>query len=235
MSNVLIACEESQTVCIEFRKKGHNAFSCDLQQCSGNHPEWHFYGSVFDVINGGNLVTQSGEQVYIPKWDLMIGHPPCTYLSYVGNAWLNVDKYGIKAIQRHKDRAEALEFFYLLWTADIDHICLENPRGYAQQFIKHSQIIQPYYFGDSTSKTTLLWLKNLPPLLHSKTDTLFTEKTHVDKGEMTISDKTKNNNGSKELFDWEIVRLPKEERSRIRSKTFPGIARALAEQYGSLI
>jgi len=212
---VLIACEESQAVCIEFRKRGHEAYSCDIQPCSGGHPEWHYQEDVFKVISAC-------------KWDMMIGHPPCTYLSYVGNRWLNIDRYGMKAIERHKEIAEAMEFFYKLWTCGIPKICLENPRGYISKWLKPTQLIHPYYFGDSTSKATYLWLKGLPKLIHNKNITLFNEeKTHVFKGEMA-----NNGSGSEALFGPHTLKLSKEERSKLRSKTFPGIARAMAEQWG---
>jgi hypothetical protein len=209
---VLIACEESQTVCKEFRKKGHDAYSCDIQDCSGGYPEWHIQGDAIEVA-------------YNNHWDLMIGHPPCTYLSYAGIRWFNVDRYGEKAKERHAKKDDAIKFFLKLYNAPINKICLENPRGFIQKVIPYSQAIQPYYFGDSFSKKTLLWLKNLPFLLHSETKTLFEEKTHVWKGEM-------GNNGGVWMNTSKVIGLPKEERSKIRSKTFLGIAKAMAEQWG---
>ena len=140
---VLVACEESQVVTNAFRKRGHEAFSCDLQECSGGHPEWHFQQDVFEVIDMG--------------WDLMIAHPPCTYISYAGTASWNNEGRVFK-------RLEALNFFAKLWTAPIDKICLENPKSCASPVVaKYTQEIQPYYFGDEYQKTTWLWLKNLPP------------------------------------------------------------------------
>jgi len=208
---VLIACEESQTVCKAFRKLGHKAFSCDIQPCSGGHPEWHYQQDIFEVINMG--------------WDLMIGHPPCTYISYAGIRWFNVERYGEKARKRESEKDKAIEFFKALWNAPIDKICLENPRGFIMKEIKHSQVIQPYYFGDSCSKTTLLWLKNLPKLYHNKIENLFDQKvTHVFKGEMSKS-------GSEQLFGTHTLSLSKSERSKLRSKTFQGIANAMAEQW----
>ncbi|MBP8085982.1 MAG: hypothetical protein KAY48_01765 [Saprospiraceae bacterium] len=212
---VLVACEESQAVTIAFRAKGHEAFSCDLQPCSGGHPEWHYEGSVFDIINDG--------------WDLMIGHPPCTYLTLTGNRWFSIEAYGDKAIDRYIDRYEASSFFLKLYRAPIEKICLENPIGSLNTVLKPTQIIQPYYFGDEAQKTTCLWLKGLPPLIHQKEATLFDDKvTHVGKGEMvefasgTVMPK------------WyaDAWHLPKDERSKLRSKTFPGIAAAMADQWG---
>lgn len=211
---VLLACEESQAVCKEFRKLGHEAFSCDIQECSGGHPEWHYQQDVFEVINMG--------------WDLMIAFPPCTYLSYAGNGWFNVDKYGDKAVQRMIDRNDALSFFMKLYNAPIDKICIENPRGYPMKFIKPTQVIHPYYFGDEDKKTTCLWLKNLPPLLHSAHDTLFYEKTHTKEPEPRFIEKS----GKKRYFTDAF--LPGKDRQKLRSKTFPGIARAMATTWGNL-
>lgn len=213
---VLIACEESQAVCIAFRNLGIEAYSCDIQPCSGGHPEWHIQGDVLEIINNG--------------WDLMIGHPPCTYLSYAGIRWWN--RPG-----RLENRLEALSFFAKLWLAPIKRICLENPRGCASPTIaKYTQEINPYYFGDEATKPTWLWLKNLPPLKHTKEDGLFYKKTHVGKGEMielSIKPNGKIQYGSK--WYHEAFSLPKEERAKLRSKTFPGIAKAMAEQWGKLI
>lgn len=210
---VLIACEESQAVCIEFRKRGHEAYSCDIQECSGGHPEWHIVGDAIETAYSGH-------------WDLMIGHPPCTYISYAGIRWFNIERYGEKAIKRHKDKGDSIEFFKKLWNAPIDKICLENPRGFIMKEIAPTQSIHPYYFGDSCSKHTLLWLKNLPKLHHNKAVNLFEDTvTHVHKGEMCQS-------GSVQLFGAHSLSLSKAERSKLRSKTFPGIAKAMADQWG---
>lgn len=196
---VLVACEESQAIVAAFRKKGHEAYSCDLQDCSGGNPEWHIKGDVMNVINQG--------------WDLMIGHPPCTFLSYAGNHVWN--KPG-----RLEKRLEALDFFAKLWNAPIERICLENPKGCASPTIaKWTQTIQPYYFGDPFVKTTWLWLKNLPMLEYC--DTAAQNKPapiYVDK-------KGKNRHFSEAITG-------DEKRSKKRSKTFPGIATAMAEQWG---
>jgi len=209
---VLIACEESQAVTIEFRKLGIEAFSCDIQECSGGHPEWHIKGDAIDTIYGQH-------------WDLMIGHPPCTYLSFVGIRWFNIDRYKDKAVERHQKKDEAINFFLKMWNAPIKHICLENPRGFIQNQLPYSQMIHPYYFGDECTKATLLWLKNLPKLFHSKGD-LFSDKTHVYKGEMAIS-----GSGSERLFGMHMLKLSQPERAKLRSKTFPGIAKAMATQW----
>ena len=160
---VLIACEESQVVCKAFRALGHEAYSADLQGCSGGHPEWHIQGDVFEVIEDG--------------WDLMIGHPPCTYISYAGTAHWNNPGRVFK-------RLEALDFFARLWEAPIEKICLENPKSCASPTIaKYTQEIQPYYFGNRDFKTTWLWLKNLPLLQHTPVDTLFEKATHTERPE----------------------------------------------------
>lgn len=200
---VLVACEESQAVTKEFRRLGHEAYSCDLQDCSGGHPEWHIQGSVLDQLNKG--------------WDLLIGHPPCTYLSYAGTSSWNAPGRVFKRIQ-------ALEFFATLWEAPIEKICLENPKGCASPTIaKYSQEIQPYYFGDPHLKTTWLWLKNLPLLTYQEETDLFSAATSTGKPEPISIDCT----GKKRYFTDAINRS-----SIARSKTFPGIARAMAEQWG---
>lgn len=213
---VLIACEESQTVCKAFRALGHEAYSCDIQECSGGHPEWHIQGdAITEAYRGGG-------------YDMMIAHPPCTYISYAGIRWFNIHRYGNAAIERIDKMNDAIKFFLLMWNAPIGKICIENPRGFIQNFLKPSQTIQPYYFGDETSKTTLLWLKGLEPLAHTKGNDLFNTKTHVFKGAMCSS-------GSEALFGTHTLRLSKAERSKLRSKTFPGIAQAMALQWGGNI
>lgn len=211
---VLIACEESQTVCKAFRALGHEAYSCDLQECSGGHPEWHFQQSVFELID-------------LMKWDLLIGHPPCTYLSYAGTAHWN--RPG-----RLEKRLEALSFFAALWNSSIKHICLENPKGCASPTIaKYSQEVQPYYFGDIDQKTTWLWLKNLPCLKWQKEDDMFSAKTSLGKPEPVFID----SNGKARYFTDAVKGHGggKEGRQRARSKTFPGIADAMAKQWSEYI
>ena len=217
---ILIACEESQTITIEFRKLGFEAFSCDIQECSGGHPEWHFQKDVFEVINEH-------------KFDLMIGHPPCTFLTITGNSWFNIDKYGEKAIQRHKEKDLAINFFIKLWNAEIKHICLENPIGFINNKLKPSQIIQPYYFGDSFQKTTCLWLKNLPKLYHNKSVNLFDkEVTHTDKGEFfEWVDKKTGVIKRQPLWFYNALKESADKRAEIRSKTFSGIAEAMVNQW----
>ena len=199
---VLVGCEESQTITIAMRKIGIEAFSCDIIDCSGSHPEWHIEDDVLNHLNDG--------------WDLFIVHPPCTYFSIVGNKWFNVEKYKEKAIERYKLREQALEFVKKLWNAPINKICLENPVGYLNtHFLKPTQIIQPYWFGDKESKRTCLWLKNLPPL----------KPTNIVKP--TVYGYKKNGDP---LYFTEY-----KTGNKTRSKTFPGIAEAMAEQWGKIL
>jgi hypothetical protein len=204
---VLVACEESQVVTVELRKLGHEAYSADILPCSGGHPEWHLQGDVLKILNDG--------------WDMMIAHPPCTYLTVTGNRWFNIEKYGEKAIQRHKDREEAVEFFMKFVNADCPKIAIENPISFISSiYRKPDQIIHPYYFGDSERKATCLWLKGLKPLKHDPKD-------HVKPNII----KYKNGKGTDSKWHMETMSLPPKERSIARSKTFPGIAKAMAEQW----
>ena len=217
---VLVACEESQAVCKAFRERGHEAYSCDIQPCSGGHPEWHIMGDVLPLLNGNCVISTVDGQNHIisGRWDLIIAHPPCTYLTATGNAWFNVEKYGEKAKQRHRDREDAFNFFMKFVNADCDHIAIENPIGYvSSHYRKPDQIIQPYYFGDDARKATCLWLKGLPKL----NPTNIIPFTLVKTGHGTDS--------PWHAYTWN---LPKEERSRVRSKTFQGIANAMANQWG---
>ena len=208
--NILVACEESQAVTIEIRKLGHEAFSCDLLPCSGGHPEWHFKQDVFEVIKQG--------------WDMMIAHPPCTFLAVSGARWL-YNKDGSKNIKRYKNQAEALDFVQKLMDAPINKIAIENPISVISSNIrKPDQIIQPWMFGDKAQKSTCLWLKNLPKL--EPTDI-------VDKGEFIefISKKGVKKKQPKWYFDaLKDAKTPAERRT-LRSKTFKGIAEAMATQW----
>ena len=203
---VLVACEESQAVCKEFRKLGHEAYSCDIVPCSGGHPEWHLQQDVLPLLK--------------EKWDMIIAFPPCTYLTVTGNRWFNIERYGEKAIHRHKDRKEAIDFFMSFANADCEQIAIENPVGImSSEWRKPNQIINPWQVGDAFEKKTCLWLKGLPEL----TPTNIVE----------IPPRKKFDSG-KSMPSWyaEAWHLPKEERAKLRSKTFPGIARAMAEQWG---
>jgi hypothetical protein len=236
LKNVIIACEESQRVCIEFRKLGYNAFSCDLLDSSGGYPEWHYKQDVFEVISSRGGKLQTGKDHYIEgDWDLMVAHPPCTYLSVSGAKWfyhpadkdlpIENRRAHPKFPNRARDREEAVEFFLKLVNADIEHIAIENPVGIMSTiYRKPDQIVQPYQFGDEASKTTCLWLKNLPRLESTKI---------VSRGEY-IEFKS-----GKKIPKWYSDGLTKtktaEDRRTWRSKTFPGFAKAIAEQWGKVI
>ena len=220
MARILIACEESQATTKAFRKLGHEAFSCDLLPCSGGHPEWHYQCDVFEVINKG--------------WDLMVAHPPCTFLTGSGVQWLsNPEDKTLpfeerrphpKYPNRRQDMLDSAEFVKALYNADIKHIAIENPVGLlSSRWRKPDQIVQPYMFGDEATKTTCLWLKNLPLLLPTNI---------VGKGERTVFASGKSH--PKWYADALKNAKTKEERQTLRSKTFEGMAQAFAEQWGGI-
>lgn len=216
---ILIACEESQAVCIEMRKRGHEAFSCDLQECSGGHPEWHYQQDVFEVIDMG--------------WDMMIAFPPCTHLAVSGAAWFE---------QKRKDgrQQQGIDFFMALTKTKIPKWCIENPVGIMSKiYRKPNQVIQPYYFGDQAQKTTCLWLNNLPPLYHNSKPNLFNEEvTHVGKGDFFHWTDGKTGKIKKQPQWYADAFLKKSDKSMTgneRSKTFPGIAKAMADQWSVLL
>lgn len=192
---ILIACEESQVVCIAFRNKGHEAYSCDIQECSGGHPEWHIRGDVLEQLDKG--------------WDMMIAHPPCTYLSNAGAKHLF--RHGKLNEQRYKAGLEAKEFFMRLLNANIQKICVENPiSSKIFGLPEHSQYIQPFEHGHQTSKKTRLWLRGLPLLIPTNI---------VEPKENCYIAGAWFQKGGKD-------------RQKHRSKTFPGIAQAMADQWG---
>ena len=224
---VLIACEESQRVCIAFRERGHEAYSADILEPSGGHSEWHILGDCIPFLNGRCVFkTMDGsEHEIVDRWDLIIAHPPCTYLTVSGNRWFNIERYGEKAIKRLNNRKKAYEFFMSFVDADCDRIAIENPIGYMNShYRKPDQIIQPYQFGHNARKSTCLWLKNLPKLHYTNI---------VDPGEIVdggysvgaSSNYAIDENGN--ILRWNDPRTAK-----ARSKTFPGIAKAMAEQWG---
>ena len=219
--NVLVACEESQRVCLAFLERGHNAFSCDIQEPSGGRPDRHILGDALKAIQGGQIVTMDGVTHDIPKWDLLIAHPPCTYLTITGNRYFNVEKYGEKAKQRHKDREQAADFFMKFINANCERIAVENPIGYMNTHYREcDQIIQPFWYGDAAKKSTCLWLKNLPHLVPTK----------MVKPEIQSYVKK---NGKVANFSADYCKGGKE-RQKNRSKTYPGIAQAMAEQWGCM-
>ena len=208
MGKILIACEESQAVTKEFRRLGHESYSCDILPCSGGHPEWHLQSDVTEILK--------------EEWDMIIAFPPCTYLTVTGNRWFNIKKYGDKAIKRHADRKDAINFF-MLFATSVNKVAIENPIGVmSSEWRKPDQIVNPYEFGDPYEKKTCLWLKGLPKL----------KTTNIVKP----PERTKFKSG-KTMPSWyaEAWLLPKEERAKLRSKTFPGIAKAMATQWGKLL
>lgn len=191
---VLVGCEESQAVCIAFREKGHEAYSCDLQECSGGHPEWHIVGDLMDVIKSTH-------------WDLGILHPPCTYLTISNNNAMANGCAKYTAEEGMVLRQEAIDFFMKCVNCGIHRYCIENPIGIMSTVYKiPTQIIQPYNFGHGETKATCLWLRRLPRLNGFNV---------VEEREQKI---------------WKMS--PGPERSKLRSKTYSGIAEAMAEQWG---
>jgi hypothetical protein len=214
--NVLIGCEESQAVCIAFRERGHEAFSCDLEPPSGGHPEWHLQMDVFEAIK-------------LKRWDMGIFFPECRFLTKTGNKWF-LPEYAERFPDRHEQREESILFVKGLWESGIDKISIENPIGVlSTRFRKPDQIIQPYYFGDPDRKPTCLWLKNLPRLQFALTDNLFMKQTAVEPVIVTHA-----NGKTDPLWHYQTINLPAAERSKMRSKTFRGVAEAMATQWGTL-
>ena len=230
--NILVACEESQAVTKELRKLGHNAYSCDLLKCSGGKPEWHFNMDVFKVIKNKGGVLQNGESVTIKgDWDMMIAHPPCTFLSVSGAKWYyhpedkDLPTENRRPHPRFEKRAlereAAMKFFKRLWNVKIPKIAIENPVGImSTRLCKPTQIVQPWMFGDEATKTTCLWLKGLP---------LLTKTDEVGKGERRFFKSGK----SQPMWYSNALTTAKspEERRTLRSKTFLGMAKAMAEQW----
>lgn len=211
---ILVGCEESQAVAIEFRKLGYEAYSCDLQECSGNNPDFHFQMDVFEAIKGGWLITQSGKKVFIEKWDLGIFFPDCTYLTVSANKWYKDQppraSGTLVGAERRQAREEAIDFFMRLYNCDIPKVAIENPIGVmSSQFRKPDQVLQPWMFGHGETKSTCLWLKNLPLLKPTKIVEGREQRLHL--------------------------LPPSKDRAKIRSKTFKGIAEAMANQYSKIL
>ena len=222
---VLVACEESQAVCTAFRNKGHEAYSCDLQECSGGRPEWHIIGDALQLINGKcEFETMDGAKHSISgRCDILIAHPPCTYLSKAGACRMykviNGERY--INVSRYKKMIEGRKFFFKMLNADCDRIAVENPLPLSIcELPKPSQTIQPFDFGHPYSKRTLLWLKGLPPLFSTGL-----MKEHVPYLPSNTSNFAKGKGGSHGAVVGQ----------KNYSKTFPGIAAAMAEQWGAVI
>lgn len=200
---ILVACEESQVVCKAFRKNGHEAYSCDLLPCSGGHPEWHLQCDVLSILDDG--------------WDMMIAHPECTRLTCAANKYYKPE-YSDRFPTIHQDRIAAIDFFMKLASAKIPKKAIENPIGImSSRYKKPDQIIQPFQFGHTERKSTCLWLYNLPKLEHTK---IVEPDIIVHKSGKTDS-----------RLHYETLSLPKEERRKARSRTFEGIADAMANQW----
>ena len=213
---VLVACEESQRVCMSFRNKGHNAYSCDLQDCSGGFPQYHIKGNVLDYINGHCEFITCDSVVHniAGRWDMIIAFPPCTYFSRVN--FFNYYRKGVFNAVRFNKAMDYVDLFWLIYNADCDKIAIENPvpisiiKDYLPPI---SSTFQPYEFGEEYSKKTCLWLKGLPVLLPTLLCMDF--KPYVVINGNLI-------NGTFNLA----------EQSKYRSKTFNGVARAMAQQWG---
>ena len=200
---VLVACEESQEVCKAFRAKGHEAYSCDIQECSGGHPEWHIQGDVLPLLK--------------EKWDLIIAHPPCTYMSKAGARFMYLTAGKVNQ-ERLEKALQAKDFFMQFMNADCDKICIENPTPLKIVGLpKESQVIQPYQFGHPYSKRTLLWLKGLPELKPTNILTEYTPYLPSNTGGFA-----RGKGGSRGVAH----------NAKDASKTFSGIAQAMAEQWG---
>ena len=210
----LFGCEESQAVCIEFRKRGHQAFSCDLEPCSGGYPEWHFQMDVFEVIKGGILKTQAGTEVFIPGWDMGVFFPPCTDLAMSG----------AKHFEKKREdgrQQKSIDFFMAFTKTNIPKWAIENPIGIMSTiYRKPDQIINPYDFDDAAQKPTCLWLKGLPKLQATNLGDAPLFGHSLNKGEFHVT------KSGKKLPKWYNL-PPSKNRATIRSKTFPGIAKAM--------
>lgn len=218
---VLVACEESQAVCKAFREKGHEAYSCDVQPCSGGHPEWHIMGDALKVVNGSCLFGTQDDTIHEikGKWDLIVAHPPCTYLTNAGACRMYPQKGKIDP-NRFAKAMEAKKFFMAFLNADCEKICIENPIPLSVvELPKKTQAIHPYEFGHPYTKKTYLWLKGLPNLV--PTNIVEPVGPYVC--------------GNAEIWKKQAAKgvvYGKEKSAKHRSKTFEGIARAMAEQWG---
>lgn len=205
---VLVACEESQEVCKAFRELGHEAYSCDIEPCSGGHPEWHLRCDALELLK--------------MRWDMILAFPPCTYLTRAGAVRLYNSKHEIKDAERDRKGFAAAEFFRRFLEADCPKIAIENPVPLKRYKLpEYSQVIEPYMFGHPWRKKTCLWLRGLPQLM--ATDVVVPEGLWVG-----------STSGRKDKTIYSRYRLPPNRSAKRRAKTFPGIAQAMAEQWGGI-
>lgn len=217
---VLIACECSQMVCVEFRKLGVECYSCDIEKEYGGHPEWHIQDDVLKVLHGDcDFTTNDGERHHIDKWDLVVAHPPCTFFCMAQNGLYDRKRLGDEYVDRRLARQKEAFKFFLEFTNLASPTVIENPPGaLTKLFRKANQTIQPFQFGDSATKATCLWLFGLPKLQPTK-------QVPPPPIHMFASGNTMGR------WFYEASCLPAKDRARARSKTFPGIAKAIATQY----
>jgi hypothetical protein len=216
---ILIACEESQAVCKAFREKGHNAYSCDIMECSGGHPEWHIQGDVLPLLNGRcSFETMDGSTHIVDgRWDMIIAFPPCTKTSNAGARHLY--KGGLLNIPRYYEGLCGKALFLAIWAADCEKVVIENPTpSKVFDYPQPTQAIQPYQFGHPFTKKTLLWERGVEPL--EPTNIVEPERTWCPSGSYS----GKHNEKHRGMFTTD--------RAKNRSKTFPGVAQAMADQWG---
>ena len=238
---VLIACEESQRVCIEFRKRGHEAYSADIQEPSGGHPEWHILGDVLKILRGGCFITMDETPHYIHRWDMIIAHPPCTYLTSVATRHHSLKCTPLEKINdRTLKRIDAMQFFMQFVNAPCDRIAIENPKGIMNTAYRAAdQTIDPYMFAESeqdtenyVTKATCLWLKGLPKL-QTKYIKQHGEFCLLDSIEKPDNEKLYGRNPSGNISCWEERGVSRgKDCAKERSKTFSAVAKAFAEQWG---
>ena len=211
---IIFGCEESQACTIEFRERGFEAYSCDLLPCSGGHPEWHIQDDIFNVLSSIVFYTQDSKRHYVNNWNAAVFFPPCTYLTVSANKWYKDQPKRASGVlvgkERREAREEAANFFMKLNQCDIDYIGIENPIGImSSRFRKPNQVLQPWMFGHGETKATCLWLKGFPNL----------KPTDIVEG--------------REQRLHELP--PSKDRATLRSKTYPGIAEAMANQWGNFL
>lgn len=213
---VIVGCEESQTVTKAFRSIGVEAYSCDIQECSGGHPDWHFQEDIFEVLKR-------------ERFDLGIFHPPCQYLTYAGMGNWYDDGRAMK-------RIDAAKFFMRLYDCNINHVCVENPQGIMSKIFREPDMsIHPYFFGEQAMKRTQLWLKNLPKLEYHLEDNLFSRRTSTDKPAPLQIQLCKKTGRLKKRYDTDCFVVNRLKTSKEKSKTYESIARAMAEQWTEYI